>query len=81
MVATKIVDLSRKNRELTCDVESEKNKSRQLSMKLRETENEVRRLKEGGDESPKKPVLKVDENPEDVIRALQVRKRRRGSSL
>lgn len=71
-VAAKIVDISRKNRELSCDLESERNKSKQWMMKCRESENEIRRLRDGDDGRKKfQPVLKEGETPEDVIKQQQ----------
>ena len=39
--AGRIMELSKKNRELTADLESERNKLRQLTKKMREMEREV----------------------------------------
>ena len=39
--AGRIMELSKKNRELTADLESERNKFRQLSKKAKEMEREV----------------------------------------
>lgn len=39
--AGRIMELSKKNRELTADLESERNKSRQMTKKVKEMEREV----------------------------------------
>lgn len=46
--AGKIVELSKKNRELSADLQSDKNKVRQLTRKVQDLEYQVSRMKGGG---------------------------------